>query len=241
MKTFKDRHLPDIHNEGINEKEKCKDSTKEKKKINTTTDLERIWTLVFCTACFFLFFLFFYTKWSLIVTLFFFFNPNLGICGGVFSNLFANWEWLFMVWLSLLAMEPVALTGLWIWYWVQCDFKGKLVWGVSLRMSQSQRLWFNHRHFTTCTTCTSFFLLNNHLSWEVELLHGNIKLKCTKPFLMYLICQKLAQLVILSINYFSIELPVTIATWCIRILQNKMTFGRMEANQVNRSEILYIN
>ena len=73
-----------------------------------------------------MFFLFFFIKWSLIVTLLicFFFNPNLGIHGGIVSNFVCQLKMAVYGWLSLLAMEPVAQTGLWIWYWVQCDFKG---------------------------------------------------------------------------------------------------------------------
>lgn len=75
---FKDRHLflPDIHNKGINEKEKCKDSTKKRK--NKTTWRKSGHFFLYCM------FLSFFTKWSLIVNLLFF-NPNLGIYGGIFS------------------------------------------------------------------------------------------------------------------------------------------------------------
>lgn len=63
---LKIRHLPDIHNnKGINKKGSVKIQTRKlKKKKKKKTDLERIWTLVFCTACFL-----FFTKWSLIVLL----------------------------------------------------------------------------------------------------------------------------------------------------------------------------
>lgn len=47
---FKDRHLflPDIHNKGINEKEKCKDSIKKRKNKTTWRKSGHF----FCTACF---------------------------------------------------------------------------------------------------------------------------------------------------------------------------------------------
>lgn len=73
---------------------------------------------------FFVLHVFFFTKWSLIVTLLILFNPNLGIYGGTVSNFVCQLKMAVHGLLSLLAMEPVAQTGLWIWYWVQCDFKG---------------------------------------------------------------------------------------------------------------------
>lgn len=92
---FKGRHWPDIHNEGINEKEKCKDS--KKNKINWLG--ENLDTLFFVLhVCWFVFFFFFLQNglWSF-CNYYYFFNPNLGIYGGAFSNLFANWKRLFAV------------------------------------------------------------------------------------------------------------------------------------------------
>lgn len=74
-------------------------------------------------TCFLYCMFFFFTKWSLIITLIFF-NPNLGIYGGIVSNFVCQLKMAVYGWLSLLAMEPVAQTGVWIRYWVQCDFKG---------------------------------------------------------------------------------------------------------------------
>lgn len=75
---------------------------------------------------FFLYCMFFlFTKWSLIVTFYLLsLNPNLGIYGGIVSNFVCQFKMAVYGWLSLLAMEPVAQTGLWIWYGVQSDFKG---------------------------------------------------------------------------------------------------------------------
>lgn len=69
---FIDHHLPDIHNKGIirgegkvyrlkwkTESKKKKKRTKQKK-VRQTSEFERIWTLVFCTAHFLFFH--FYTK-----------------------------------------------------------------------------------------------------------------------------------------------------------------------------------
>lgn len=56
---------------------------------------------------------------------YFFLIQTLAYYGGIVSNFVCQLKkWLFAVDYHLLAMEPVAPTGLWIWYWVQCDFKG---------------------------------------------------------------------------------------------------------------------
>lgn len=69
---FIDHHLPDIHNKGIIRgegkvyrlkwKTESKKTKQNKKKVRKTSEFERIWTLVFCTARF-LFFTFI-QKWS---------------------------------------------------------------------------------------------------------------------------------------------------------------------------------
>lgn len=77
--------MPDIHNKGINGKEKCKDSNEFKKKTN-----KKHLTWRESGHLFFVLHVFFFSFYYKMVfdhnVLLMFFNPNLGIYGGFVSN-----------------------------------------------------------------------------------------------------------------------------------------------------------
>lgn len=100
-----------------------KTQMKNKNKIKNKNKNNIIWLGENLDTCFLYCMFFIFTKWSLII-MFNIFNPNLGIYGGIVSNFVCQLKMAVYGWLSLLAMEPVAQTGVWIRYWVQCDFKG---------------------------------------------------------------------------------------------------------------------
>lgn len=86
------------------------------------------------------------------VLLFFFFSiQTLAYMVILFSNFVCQLKKITVYgWLSLLAMEPVAQTGVWIWCWVQWDFKGN-----ARRAFLLLRRGYAHRETSHDTMCTS--------------------------------------------------------------------------------------